>query len=525
MENFSRLGISKEMCGRIARKGFEEPTEIQEKVIPFLLKETDDMVGQAHTGTGKTAAFGIPLLERLCPDAGHVQVLVLTPTRELAVQVAEEINSLQVKNRLKVIAVYGGQSIEHQLRYLRRGVDIVVGTPGRIIDHLQRGTLKLDRVSHAVLDEADEMLNMGFIEDVERILAETNEDRRTLLFSATMPRQILSLARRYMKKYRVFNTSSGNLSVQLTEQIYFEVNPEDKFEALCRIIDVEPDFYALVFCRTKVDVDRVAHRLNDRGYDADALHGDLSQNMRERILSKFKRRRTTILVATDVAARGIDISNLSHVINFSLPQNPESYIHRIGRTGRAGQEGTAITFVTPDEYRKLLVIQRIAGTEIRRKKIPKVREVIEQKKQKVREEILSRVQSGRDDEYREFARQILGEHDPEEAVSALLYCAFEQELSEKKYQEIKSVSVNKKGTSRLFVALGKKEGMTPKKLIKFITEKVDVHVRDIRDIKIFDRFSFITMPFKQAESVLAACKKESRGRRRPLVTKARARKT
>jgi ATP-dependent RNA helicase DeaD len=281
---FEKLGISPDILQALRKKGFEEPTPIQEKIIPLLLKEERDIVGQAQTGTGKTAAFGIPIIEKIKENTRIVQkentrivqVIILTPTRELAIQVSEEINSLKGRKKIQVIPIYGGQSIDLQLKRLKRGVEVVVGTPGRVIDHIKRRTLKLKEVSYVVLDEADEMLNMGFIDDVEEILSATNKQRTTLLFSATMPREIVAVARKYMKDYELIKTEE-EITVDLTDQIYFEVPGRDKFEALSRIIDIEKDFYGLVFCRTKIDVDKVANHLKDRGYDTEALHGDVSQ--------------------------------------------------------------------------------------------------------------------------------------------------------------------------------------------------------------------------------------------------------
>jgi ATP-dependent RNA helicase DeaD len=349
MATFESLGLSDKTLKILERKGFEEPTPIQEKTIPAILEGEKDIVGQAQTGTGKTAAFGLPIIELIPEKSKAVQALVLTPTRELAIQVAEEINSLKGKKKLSIVPIYGGQSIELQLRSLRKGIDIVVGTPGRILDHLRRRTLKLQNISFLVLDEADEMLNMGFLEDVREIMDNTGPEKRTMLFSATMPREILQIAKKYMGEYDVMKVTKGQLTVSLTDQIYFEVSSADRFEALCRIIDIEEEFYGLVFCRTKIDVDTIANRLIERGYDADALHGDMSQGQREKILNKFKKHLLNVLVATDVAARGIDVQDLTHVINYSLPQDPESYVHRIGRTGRAGKEGNAITFITPGQ--------------------------------------------------------------------------------------------------------------------------------------------------------------------------------
>ncbi len=323
MEKFAQLGLSAKTLSALQVKGFEEPTEIQALTIPLILKNEQDLVAQAQTGTGKTAAFSLPLLEILNPTNKHVQALILAPTRELVIQISEEINSLKGDSKLTVTPIYGGQSMELQLDRLRRGVSIVVGTPGRVIDHLTRKTLILDKVRFVVLDEGDEMLNMGFIEDIEQILQHTPEEKRVLLFSATMPNRIKDLASTYMKDINHVK-AQNTLTTNLTDQIYFEVARHDKFEALCRIIDIETAFYSIIFCRTKVEVDELASKLIDRGYSAEGLHGDISQAQREQILRKFRKKQISLLVATDVAARGIDINNLTHVINYSLPQDPMS---------------------------------------------------------------------------------------------------------------------------------------------------------------------------------------------------------
>ncbi len=372
LENFRALGLAEETIQALEKKGFEEPSKIQALTIPKLLENKIDIIGQAQTGTGKTAAFGLPIIEKITPGNGVVQAVILAPTRELAIQVAEEMNSFTGSRRISILPIYGGQSIDTQLRRLRRGVEIVVGTPGRVIDHIKRGTLKLGNVDFFILDEADEMLNMGFIEDIETIFSATPKEKRTMLFSATMPKRIQILARKYMQDYELLKVETKNLTTDLTDQIYFEVHEDSKLEALSRIIDIEEEFYALVFCRTRNKTDDVARKLSDRGYDVAALHGDITQHQREKILNSFKKGRIKILVATDVAARGIDVEELTHVINYSIPQNPEAYIHRIGRTGRAGRQGTAITFITPSEFRKLMRIQHETKVEIRREKLPKV---------------------------------------------------------------------------------------------------------------------------------------------------------
>ena len=525
MKTFDQLGLSDEALQVLKQKGFEVPTPIQEQAIPILLTGEKDIIGQAQTGTGKTAAFGLPILERLRKDTRAVQALILTPTRELAVQVAEEIHSLKGRKQVSVVPIYGGQSIDTQLRRLKKGVDIVVGTPGRVIDHLKRRTLKLDQISYLVLDEADEMLNMGFLDDVREIMASTPADKQTLLFSATMPAEIVKIAKKYMNEYETIKVASEGLTVAKTDQIYFEVSNTDKFEALCRILDIEEEFYGLVFCRTKRDVDDVANHLKDRGYDADALHGDISQTQREKILNKFKKNIVNILVATDVAARGIDVQNLTHVINFALPQDPESYIHRIGRTGRAGKEGIAVTFVTPSEYRRLQMIKRQTKTEIRKAKLPNVAEIIETKKARIKIELETIATTEKlDGAYTAMAGELLKHNEPADILAALLQYTFAEELSAKSYAQIEQRdSVDMKGKTRLFVKKGKRDGLTNKKLINFINDKCHISPSKIKDVLVLDSFSFATLPFHEAEVMLSLFKKAKRGSF-PLIVKAKAKK-
>jgi ATP-dependent RNA helicase DeaD len=520
---FNSLGLSPQTLEGITKKGFEEPTQIQSRIIPLFLTTDDDIVGQAQTGTGKTAAFGLPLIERLQEKAGHIQALILTPTRELAIQVAEEINSLRGRKYLHIVPIYGGQSIEVQFSKLRRGVDIVVGTPGRVIDHINRKTIDFSKITHIILDEADEMLNMGFIDDVIEIMKSTNKNKRTLLFSATMPRQILQLAEKFMGKYKLVEIESKQLTVDLTDQIYFEVNESDRLEALCRIIDVETEFYGLIFCRTKIDADVVASKLRDRGYDAEGLHGDIAQKQRERILNDFKKKQTTILVATDVAARGIDVADLSHVVNYSLPQDPESYVHRIGRTGRAGKQGTAITFITPSEYRRLAFIKRFVGTDIRKEKLPKVEDIINAKKATIKNDMVESIAAKNYAEYLQMSIELLDGNDAESVVAALLKRSFDDQLNQAKYREIgDNSSPNAEGKTRLFVAFGRQDGATPLNLIDEIKETVEIDSRAIQDIRIFDTFSFMTVPFEEAELILDAFREKAQGRK-PLVERAKER--
>ena len=520
MEAFRKLGLSEETLTILEKKGFEEPTPIQEKCIPAILGGGKDVVGQAHTGTGKTAAFGLPIIELLPERSKTIQALVLTPTRELAIQVAEEINSLKGRKMLSIVPIYGGQSIELQFRSLKKGVDIVVGTPGRILDHLNRRTLKLDKISYLVLDEADEMLNMGFLEDVEEIMKNTQPEKRTMLFSATMPQEIIQIAQKHMGEYDVLKVNEGQLTVSQTDQIYFEVSSSDKFEALCRIIDIEEGFYGLVFCRTKIDVDTIANHLSERGYDADALHGDMSQSLREKIMNKFKKRLLNILVATDVAARGIDVQDLTHVINYALPQDPESYVHRIGRTGRAGKGGNAITFITPEEYRKLQIIRREAKTDIRKAKLPKVKDVIETKKLRIIADLENIMRLTPQASFLEMSKELLESNNSEDILAALLQYSFQDELSEKSYVEIEETVIDKKGKTRLFVTQGRQDGLTRIKLVDFIKNKCNVTDGRIRDIQILDKFSFVTLPFHEAEMLLSYFKGRKRGAG-PFITKAK----
>ncbi|MDO9576735.1 MAG: DEAD/DEAH box helicase [Candidatus Cloacimonadales bacterium] len=534
LEKFAELGLSEQSLLAISHKGFEEPTPIQKLTIPLLLKNEKDIVGQAQTGTGKTAAFGLPIMDKLEENTGKVQVLILAPTRELAVQVAEEMNSFRGGRSIGILPIYGGQAYEQQLRRLKQGVEVVVGTPGRVIDHLNRGTLNLKNIKFMVLDEADEMLNMGFIEDIELILSKTPEEKRVLLFSATMPTRIVQLAEKYMGEYEVIKDQIKQLTVDLTDQIYFEVRASDKFEALCRIIDVEKEFYALVFCRTKMKVDHVANALIDRGYDAAALHGDISQAQRERILEKFKKQRISILVATDVAARGIDIDSLTHVLNYSIPHDPESYVHRIGRTGRAGKQGTAITFITPSEYRQLMQIQRVSKSEIRKEMLPNVKDLIKLKRDRIVSEINELIIAGGHEENMHVANELLAKYPGDQVIAALLSHAYKDEFSAEKYTEIHEPGLTRKpesesrseyspdqeGITRLFIALGRKDDMYPKKLVNMIQQEAMVDAHLIRDVQIYDNFSFANVPFEEAEHIIETFRGKGKDKK-PLIVAAK----
>lgn len=519
LEQFRELGLSEKTLKALAKKGYEQPTPIQALTIPALLNGDKDIIGQAQTGTGKTAAFSLPILENFEPSK-VIQAIVLAPTRELALQVAEEMNSLAHGKKIRIIPVYGGQSIEFQIRQLKKGTDIIVGTPGRVIDLMERKLIKLQDLKYFILDEADEMLNMGFVEDIEKILEATNEDKRMLFFSATMPNEIMKIAKNHMKDYEVLAVKARELTTDLTDQIYFEVHEKDKFEALCRIIDLTRDFYGIVFCRTKNDANDLVGKLNDRGYDAEGLHGDISQNYREVTLKRFKAKKINVLVATDVAARGIDVNDLSHVINYSIPQEAESYVHRIGRTGRAGKEGTAITFITPQEYRRLLQIQRIVKTEIRKERVPEIKDVIQAKKFRLMEELNNILAEGNYDNFKDFAKELLNGEQALDLVAALLKHAYDNILDENNYNEISEVKLEKSGKVRLFIALGRKNAMTPKKLVDYVIKKSKVDDRKIKNVEVFENFSFMSVPFTEAEIILEAFQKDKNGKK-PLVEKAK----
>ena len=504
LEQFRELGLSEKTLKALAKKGYEQPTPIQALTIPALLNGDKDIIGQAQTGTGKTAAFSLPILENFEPSK-VIQAIVLAPTRELALQVAEEMNSLAHGKKIRIIPVYGGQSIEFQIRQLKKGTDIIVGTPGRVIDLMERKLIKLQDLKYFILDEADEMLNMGFVEDIEKILEATNEDKRMLFFSATMPNEIMKIAKNHMKDYEVLAVKARELTTDLTDQIYFEVHEKDKFEALCRIIDLTRDFYGIVFCRTKNDANDLVGKLNDRGYDAEGLHGDISQNYREVTLKRF---------------RGIDVNDLSHVINYSIPQEAESYVHRIGRTGRAGKEGTAITFITPQEYRRLLQIQRIVKTEIRKERVPEIKDVIQAKKFRLMEELNNILAEGNYDNFKDFAKELLNGEQALDLVAALLKHAYDDILDENNYNEISEVKLEKSGKVRLFIALGRKNAMTPKKLVDYVIKKSKVDDRKIKNVEVFENFSFMSVPFTEAEIILEAFQKDKNGKK-PLVEKAK----
>ena len=434
---FTDLGLSAETLAVLDKSGFVEPTTIQEKCIPLALQGQVDIVGQAATGTGKTAAFGLPILEMVDPNLNHTQALILAPTRELAVQIVQALNNFKGARKLKIAAIYGGASIGLQLNQLRAGVHIVVGTPGRVIDMIGRKKLLLEKLSFLVLDEADEMLNMGFVDDVEDILSHTPPEKRMMLFSATLSPRILTLAKKYMPNYQFVEVKKTVSSTSLTEQMYYEVGEADKFETLRRVIDINPDFYGLIFCKTKAEVDTITNRLKILNYKVEGIHGDIAQAQREKVFAKFKAKQVNILVATDVAARGIDVNDLTHVINYAIPRDPESYTHRVGRTGRAGKKGIAINIITPSEFRKLSFIMRATNANVRKEKLPEIADVIRIKKERLLGALKKLIDNGEHATFKSLAKEIVDEYDPEQIIAALLKHSFQNELDVSKYREIR----------------------------------------------------------------------------------------
>ena len=528
MTAFTDLWIWEKTLAALTKKWFVTPSPIQEKVIPLLLQGEKNIIGQAATGTGKTAAFGIPLIEKLTPK-NKVQALILAPTRELATQIAEEIDSLQGRKWLKVMAIYGKQSYEIQHRALKRGIDILVGTPGRIMDHLDRKTLDLSHLEYFIHDEADEMLDMGFFDDIEKIFKQTNPEKKVLLFSATMSKDILKIAKKYIGDYELIEVENAQNKGENTDQTYFEVSERDKFELLRRIMDTETDFYGIIFCHTKADVDELVSRLNDEWYSAEGLHGDLAQKQREHFLKRFKDRKVNILVATDIAARGIDVNDVTHVINYAIPQNAERYTHRIGRTGRAGKTGTAITFITPREYSKMSYLKKVNKVDIKKWQIPDIKGVIEKKKDKLNENIQGVLKKESHKPYTEIADKLIANADARDVVAALLKMHYESDFDQTRYKDIieqtRENRFGNKGNSwgqqRLFIALGRKEGYTARSLLELITKESGVQSRDIDDLKMMDDFSFISVSPSNAEIITWAFANKTIHGKKAIINRAK----
>ena len=504
-QEFGNLVLDKKIVAALTDMGFEEPSPIQSQAIPLAL-EGQDVIGQAQTGTGKTAAFGIPIIQGLSERGKQVEALIMSPTRELAVQVAEEISNIGKTKHVRVLPVYGGQPIERQIKSLKRGVQIVIGTPGRLLDHIRRGTIHLDHVRYLVLDEADEMLDMGFIDDMEEIMKNIPAERQTMLFSATMPLPILSLTKKYMRAPKLVTVSKEELTVPLIEQCYFETR--DKVEGLSRLLDAEIDGRLIIFCRTKKGVDNLASALQSRGYSAEGLHGDLSQNQRDRVMKKFRDGSLDILIATDVAARGLDIDNVNFVINYDIPQDPESYVHRIGRTGRAGNTGVAMTFITPREFRQLKLIERVAKTKIKRRELPSVGDVLERQREQIVGRMETLLDMGTYRDYLPIVATLSNEYEVEDVAAAALKMMQEGAAALETPKENKGSSMEntggRPGMVRFFVNIGRSQRITVPELVRTIAIEADIPARSVGLINIYDKFTFVEIPEEYAERVLGA---------------------
>ena len=527
-KTFAEFAISEDVLQAISDMGFEEPTPIQLMAIPQIL-EGNDVTGQAQTGTGKTAAFGIPIIERLDPENKNVQALVLSPTRELTIQTAEEFSRLmKYKHGLNVVPIYGGQPIDRQLRALRGPVQVVIGTPGRVIDHINRGTLHLDEVSMFVLDEADQMLDMGFREDIEAIFRETPAERQTILFSATMPGPILDITKRFQKDPVFVKITRRELTVPQIEQTYIEVRERDKLEALCRMLDINNPELAIVFCNTKRTVDDLMSRMQARGYFVEALHGDMKQIQRDRVMARFRAGSIDVLIATDVAARGIDVDDVDIVFNYDVPQDVEYYVHRIGRTGRAGRTGKSVTFVAPREIYKLRDIQRYAKIKIAKTPIPSLDDVAEMKQQLFLDKVRDVMKAGELEIYLPLVEQLLEtETDGEEqevtsieVAAALLKMHLEDsktsmseeivelqpraepvpfrgEVEEGTYENCGA----EPGMVRFRITLGKNQQIRPKDIVGAFAGECDIPGSAIGRIDLYSNYSFVEVPLEHADHV------------------------
>jgi ATP-dependent RNA helicase DeaD len=501
-KRFNELGLHDNILKAIDGLGFEEPSKIQAEVIPVLL-EGHDVIGQAQTGTGKTLAFGAPILSRISKSEGKINSIILTPTRELAIQVNDELNRIAKYTKIKLLPVYGGQPIERQISALRRGIDIVVGTPGRVLDLIGRKVLDLSSIRFLVLDEADEMLNMGFIDDIEEIIKNSNENRQTMLFSATMPGEIKKLAKRYMKpETKHIAILKNTMTVATVDQYYYEVKNKDRFESLCRILDVDEPTSAIIFCRTKKGVDELVEGLQGRGYSAEGMHGDMNQNQRMNTLKKFKEGNVEFLIATDVAARGIDVENVTHVINYDLPQEVESYVHRIGRTGRANRTGIAYTLVTAREYMALKQIEKATKSKIRRREIPTVDEIFTSKYKNMLTRIKETLEQEGHKRFIPLATELDEEFNLVEVAAALMDMVYSKELS---YDYTENALGSPSNYKRLFLTVGRLDKINPKQLLQFFNENAKVDREDVGDIDILEKFSFVNVTETAADSIIKHC--------------------
>ncbi|MCI1930463.1 MAG: DEAD/DEAH box helicase [Clostridia bacterium] len=529
---FEEMNLSDWTLKAVKDMGFEEASQIQSQAIPLIMAKKD-VIGQSQTGTGKTAAFGIPCLEMIDVDNRHLQALILCPTRELAIQVSEEFRKLlKFKDNIRVLPIYGGQPIDRQIMALKKGAQVVIGTPGRVMDHMRRHTLKMGTVKYVVLDEADEMLDMGFREDIETILEKVPEERQTVMFSATMSDEILSLSKKYLKAPEYIKISRKELTVPQIEQCYFDVREKNKLEALCRLIDVYSPKLAIVFCNTKKRVDDVTEQLLGRGYFADGLHGDLKQQQRDRVMQKFRSGAIEILVATDVAARGIDVDNVDIVFNYDIPDNEEYYVHRIGRTGRAGKSGTAFTFCSGREIYKLRDIMTYAKTKIEKRLLPTLDDIEQTKTDVFVEKLRNVINKGGLEKYAEVAENMLDDDTALIDVAAALikmqlgntiadYSSSENDLNPVNPKNVSKPVSKDKDMVRLFVNAGKNNKIRAKDIVGAFAGETGVPGQLIGEIKIYDDFAYVDVPYEYAKEIIEGMKNSKIKGKRISIEKAK----
>ena len=502
---FADLQLSPRVLRAIDALGFEEPTPIQAQTIPLLLAG-QDVLAQAQTGTGKTAAYALPIVERVELARRGVQALVLAPTRELAVQVAEAIHDLGQTRELAVLPIYGGQAYDRQLKGLRAGVHVVVGTPGRVMDHIRRGTLDLSTVRTVVLDEADEMLDMGFVEDIEFILDQVPAERQIALFSATVPRRIEVLARHYLRDPQRVTVAHEARTASQTRQMYVETPQRGKVDALTLILDLESPASSIVFCRTKREVDEVAETLQARGYSAVAVHGDINQAQRERLLRAFRDGRAELLVATEVAARGLDIPDVTHVFNYDIPDDADAYIHRIGRTGRMGREGDAITFVTPREQRQLRFIEKQIHRQLKPLRIPTPADIAARRTETLRDSLRAAIADGAGSAYGDLVAELARDHDPLAVAAAALHLAGEATGVRREGtppgDALAAAAAGEDGMTRLHMDAGRRHGLRPADVVGSFTAEADIPGSAIGAIDLFPDFALVEVERRAARKVL-----------------------
>ena len=525
---FAALGLSAPLVSAVSALGYEEPTPIQREAIPVLLSGAD-MLGQAATGTGKTAAFALPLLDVLSKDVksrGKVRALVLVPTRELAMQVAEALHKYAKGSNLNVVPVYGGAPMDHQIRALRRGTEVVVGTPGRVLDHLRRQTLDLSTVQVLVLDEADEMLDMGFSEDIDAIVAETPDTRQTSLFAATFAPRIMSIAGRHLKnpkKVQIAQEKRAAGKLPQVRQVAYIVGKGQKIASLGRILDFESPKSAIIFCRTRIEVDELTDTLNAHGYGAQALHGGMVQKQRDRVMQLFRTEKADILVATDVAARGLDIDHVSHVINFDLPTAAEVYVHRIGRTGRIGREGVAITLLAPREQRFLQYVERLTKQRIEIGKLPTEADLRKRRLESAKDALRARIVAGGLEDMKELVEALAQEFDIIDVAAAAVAIANDGAERAGTATEPEQTASRERTSGRLTllkISVGKEEGIRPADLVGAIAGEAQISSSLIGAIKIHDDYSLVEVPEELSEQVIEALRRTKiRGHKVTVLSK------